>query len=931
MKNNLIMKKLFIVLLALCGSMELMAQADPGIQNVLMSPSQLQIGQTGQLTTLVRNNGAVPITAGCVIVQVSVPTTICGATLTLNTGASDPMWTYFSGGSGQGFINIRNVNGALPNDFANHPIVLNVSADAAGGPLTIQATISYVNSGIQPGCAALGNSNLSNDNATTSLIVTGIYTWVGGLASGPATGNQWNRAANWSPAVIPTALDKAIIPNVAANAPPRRLPVLNADPTAIGDLQIDANATVDLNSKTFTINGAVTGTGTLKGTATSNLVITGNAGNIGFASGSATLLNLTLNSNAQASVITPLSIASFDNTNLVPGAITVASGAVLASNGNITLKSDANGTAMVASSAGNITGNVTVERYISNIGRKWRLLSGKSIGSTQTIRSAWQENGAAVNNLGTWVTKPGAGNGYDGSSNLPALLRYNAPTLAWNAVTATNSGSVTDEQGYMLFVRGDRNDQPSNASNSATVLRTTGTLNQHTQPAISIPLSEPGYTLVGNPFASSLDFENIYTTPNLQQDFYIWDAGLTGFYGVGGFRLVSRDNSGNYTVTPNDFISDETTMRYISSGQAFFVKATGGNLSLVLDESSKSDQVPEILPTTGGIPDQQILVNLQIVNSGGVVSAADGIRLRFDGSYSAGLSDDAEKISNFAENIASLRNNKQLVLERRPMIVKTDTIFLRLTNLGVKNYRLKIGTIHFVQTDATAYLEDTYLKTFSKLDLTGADNSADFSVTGDAASANSDRFRIVFARPPSTSITLKAAQQGKDVVVDWIAADQQNMKQYEVERSTDGTNFTKVETRAATGINGSTVSYSWIDLNAVTGDNYYRIRSTDLSAMQKYTDAVKVTLKGAEPSIAVYPNPVTDKMVRVKFTGMEQGVYRLSFISSEGRVMLTKNISHTGGNAMYMISARNMAAGNYHLEVISANNNKTTISVNVLN
>ncbi len=114
-----------------------------------------------------------------------------------------------------------------------------------------------------------------------------------------------------------------------------------------------------------------------------------------------------------------------------------------------------------------------------------------------TISDAWQDGKPVVVNIniisnpepgfGTHVTfgLP-ATNGYDQGINGNTSIRY-LNSSGWNGVpTATNDGSVansgiiTDQPGYMLFVRGDRGtllSQATGAVTSPTVLRPKGKIN----------------------------------------------------------------------------------------------------------------------------------------------------------------------------------------------------------------------------------------------------------------------------------------------------------------------------------------------------------------------------------------------------------------------------------------------------------------------
>ena len=404
--------------------------------------------------------------------------------------------------------------------------------------------------------------------------------------------------------------------------------------------------------------------------------------------------------------------------------------------------------------------------------------------------------------------------------------------------------------------------------------------------------------------------------------------------GVGIFMNIVRTGVNTYDHTPVVLggTTSDPTFRFIHSGQAFFLKATTADASVVFTEAVKTASATTVYNPIIAIPgDQQIIANLMIVQPGNIASLADGIRVRYDSTYSASLTDDIEKMDNFAENISSYLNGKKLIVEQRPMIVSKDTIFLRMTNTGIKNYRFQIGTVDFVQTNATAYLQDSFLNTSTSLNLTGAANYVDFSVTADPASANPDRFRIIFALNaplPSTITSVKAAQKGANIEVEWKASNQYNMKEYEVEKSTNGVNFTMVNTQAAVGTNGSDATYNWLDVNPVIGSNYYRIRSIGISGDIKISQVVIVKMGKGNPAITVYPIPVINRTIGVQFTDMEKGIYRLQLVNMRGQVVLKQNLNHTGGNATQTIQlGYAVAKGNYRLEFIKPDDTKTVKSL----
>jgi hypothetical protein len=695
---------------------------------------------------------------------------------------------------------------------------------------------------------------------------------------------------------------------------------------------------LSLAGNTLTVNGPVTGTGNLKGSVTSSLTIGGTAGTINFNqtdSFSRSLKNLTLNNGN----------ATLGNAAQIYELLGLTASTFHVNGQSLVLKSKGNGstnTARVADLTGSTLDgatNVTVERYIASPQRAWHLLSAQAVTGTQTIKQAWQENGGSiVAGQGTLVTSNlfNGSNGFDMTSISSSILIHNqggvsGPSYNFNLAN-TNSTVLSSNPGYMLFVRGDRNFTPANIPlTSPTVLRTNGTLSQGNKSAF-ISSTGTGRTLVANPYASPIDMETVFAgTTNLAQDMYIWDPSLTGNYGVGGFRLVQRTAANTYQQTPVVLggTSTDATARYIHSGQAFFLRTTGTlgttDATVQFTEAVKASSVSVVNPIVATVDDEQLIVNLLLVNAGNIESLADGIRVRFNDGYLADITDDVEKMGNFAENISSFRSGKKLIVENRPMISAHDTIFLKITNTGIKDYRFQLATFNFVQPGVTAWLQDSYLNSNTPVDLMGAVNNIDFSVNANTASAAQDRFRIVFslAGPLPISITsIKAYQQNKDIAVEWKVSSELNMKNYEVEKSTDGGNFTKVATQTATTNNGTDITYKWLDVNPVTGNNFYRIHAIENSGLMKYSAIAKVTIGKNEPAITLFPNPVTNKMFSLQFTAMEKGIYQLRLINDAGQVMFTQLLTHAGGSATQTVAVVNVASGGYHLEIIKPNNTR---------
>ncbi len=201
-------------------------------------------------------------------------------------------------------------------------------------------------------------------------------------------------------------------------------------------------------------------------------------------------------------------------------------------------------------------------------------------------------------------------------------------------------------------------------------------------------------------------------------------------------------------------------------------------------QGDKTNLLSVVNPIAAGIGSQQIYIELAVINAGNTEAVVDAVRVWYSPSFSAGIEDDILKMGNFGENISSYRSGKKFIVENRPMITDKDTIFLRSSNLTVNSYRFKINTFDFVQTNVAAFLIDNYLKIATALNLTGAADALDFAVTADAASANPDRFMIVFAanKLQPSGMYILAAQQNNLVAVDCKVSSQLAVAPYGVEK-----------------------------------------------------------------------------------------------------------------------------------------------------
>ncbi|WP_207495447.1 T9SS type A sorting domain-containing protein [Aridibaculum aurantiacum] len=601
---------------------------------------------------------------------------------------------------------------------------------------------------------------------------------------------------------------------------------------------------------------------------------------------------------------------SLPATTNITDSIKLLAGATLLTNNNLTLRSTMFGTARVATSAGTISGNVTVERFIPNK-RAWRLLAAPLANNTNapTIFTSWQEGGNP-GSFGTHITKPGATgtDGYDVSSMAAASsIRFFDGSVLQTPAT-TNATKVTDNGGaYFLFVRGDRTiDLTNTAASSSTILRMTGNINQGN---LSVGVQGANFSLIPNPYPSPVDYEKIFNGNSLSGVYYVWDATM----GTGAYRTVDRQTANTYQVTPSTgSAASDNLVRLIRSGQAIFVPGTS---TVSFTEAMKTDSVATANVFRTGSGTEELTIDLKVV-TGTATTLVDGVRAKFSNSYSNAVdNNDITKINNFSENLAIVRESKNLSVEKRDLVESADTVFMRLWNTGIKNYQFELQASDFsTSANLEAYLLDKYLQTSTPVSLTG-NTAYDFSITSDAASAAQDRFMVVFKTAttlPVAYASVKAYQKNSGVQVEWNVATEVNTNQYEVEKSVNGTTFSKAGNVVANG----TGAYSWFDAQPSSGANYYRIKAIDNNGAGKLSQVVSVKIGGTKAGISIYPNPVEGNVLNLQLNNLAAGVYELRLYNNLGQQVMVRNIKHAGGSATQTINLTDaVGAGIYQLQL----------------
>ena len=137
-------------------------------------------------------------------------------------------------------------------------------------------------------------------------------------------------------------------------------------------------------------------------------------------------------------------------------------------------------------------------------------------------------------------------------------------------------------------------------------------------------------------------------------------------------------------------------------------------------------------------------------------------------------------------------------------------------------------------------------------------------------------------------------------------------------------------TSEPTANNGGNASYFVTDFSALSSDNFYRIKAHSRSGEIQYSRIVKLAATAIQPSVEVYPNPVTGKLLQLKFTGQMAGTYNINLVSSNGQKFSLPAIQLTSGNTTKLIKIPSfISAGIYRLQIAGAGDMNLIRSIHI--
>jgi hypothetical protein len=558
-----------------------------------------------------------------------------------------------------------------------------------------------------------------------------------------------------------------------------------------------------------------------------------------------------------------------------------------ASNGNLTLLSTSDladgGTAAIFEllSGNQVSGDVTVQRFISPEGRMYRYISSPVTNATV---AQWKDD-FTITGLFVDPSPTQTICGYTMRRDNPSLFYYDETATGDSGEgyigyphpgMSTGNSPLEVGRGYTAFIR---------ECTTPTVIDVTGPINQgpvtyavtYTNTADA---TANGWNLVGNPYPASI----------------AWSVSGWAKTRIAGAISV-MDNATGMMRYYDPGVSNDIPNGVIAPGQAFFVRTTGANPLLRSQEAVKVIESAEFFRESA-----PAVESFSLTLSDGVLYDQTYVKLT-EGALSGIDSLDAPKIYNPAAFSFST-----IATDKRAMAINALSALICGTSIPLETKGLEVGqySIALNLRGVNGYnfvLTDHYLHKTMVLNT----REYAFEVTGEEGSNDSRRFTLALeAGGTNVSAPSEVNDAGTYAV--------------EVSPSSKDLTYTLVNT-AGTLIagpvqgNDGTLSLTLPVSLLATGDNDLTVISSGGGCTPGAVNTQFTVQKGFQSEtggvlVKIYPNPMTDVVtLEIK----DQDVRGIQFTSLTGQVVATVPVE--SGKNIYTLDISKLGNGMYLMVV----------------
>jgi hypothetical protein len=243
-----------------------------------------------------------------------------------------------------------------------------------------------------------------------------------------------------------------------------------------------------------------------------------------------------------------------------------------------------------------------------------------------------------------------------------------------------------------------------------------------------------GWNMVGNPYPSSLEWNNSWTKTNIDATIYIWD-GATSQY-----KYFNYNSPGTSTLPNGE----------IMPGQGFWIKANAASPSITIPNSERLHSTNSFLKNSNN---ENNILHMTI--SDGENEDVAFLKLDKNGGQSISSQYDVIKLFGSAEvpAIYSLKTGEKCASNYLPANLEDQKINIGIYTANAGEFTLHFDNLESFDTDILIYLLDKEKNTFTSINE--LPNYSFFSTKGN----HENRFEILFTKSPLSVENMNTDEQ----------------------------------------------------------------------------------------------------------------------------------------------------------------------------
>ncbi len=174
---------------------------------------------------------------------------------------------------------------------------------------------------------------------------------------------------------------------------------------------------------------------------------------------------------------------------------------------------------------------------------------------------------------------------------------------------------------------------------------------------------------------------------------------------------------------------------------------------------------------------------------------------------------------------------------------------------------------------------------------------------------------LIFDRTlPVVFGNFSGALKGAAADLTWSTKTEINFKQFELQKSNNGSTWVTAATIASKNINTG-AQYSFTDRNVTDSKTYYRLKLISQDGSYFYSGII-ILRKGAVTNIDLLGNPVKN-VINLSISNNDAANYKFELFTVDGRRLAVQNYVHVAGTNNVSVNVPANAKGNCILKVIN--------------